>query len=331
MVSASNGLIAPFNALGRRIRIAEGRSAAVRESGATSESAAARRLGLNGVPAFVDGGAYGAADPSCSVERRGLRVPQVGPARRVPPKERRAAPVGSLHRRARRGRRARSAPRSRGRRGRGTRRRGGVATLLAQPGRGGVAQRVGGDVLLDPGSRRGAPDDVGEDRLLQASAGEPAEDGHSLVIWEHRRSVRMRAGAAEGPRSVPERVVRAGQGTSYGRQVPDMSSDTNRLRGRWRVASGSRRTVSGSSSQYGRVASGDRNRRPLIRRPGIRPITLSVFEGGAARSRHSRQATPGDRAERFHGDRSHARRGVSLTSRRRIESVEKAPFPGLFP
>jgi hypothetical protein len=52
----------------------------------------------------------------------------------------------------------------------------GVATLLAQPGRGGVAQRVGGDVRLDPGSRRGAPDDVGEDRLLQASAGEPAED-----------------------------------------------------------------------------------------------------------------------------------------------------------
>ncbi len=52
----------------------------------------------------------------------------------------------------------------------------GVAELLAQPGRGGVAQRVGGDVLLDPGARRGAPDDVGEDRLLQASAGEPAED-----------------------------------------------------------------------------------------------------------------------------------------------------------
>ena len=41
----------------------------------------------------------------------------------------------------------------------------GVAELLAQPGRGGVAQRVGGDVLLDPGARRGAADDVGEDRL----------------------------------------------------------------------------------------------------------------------------------------------------------------------
>ena len=40
---------------------------------------------------------------------------------------------------------------------------------------------------------------------------------------------------------------------------------------------------------------------------------------------------PGDRAERFHGDRSHARRGASLTSRRRIGSVEKAPLPGLFP
>ena len=42
----------------------------------------------------------------------------------------------------------------------------GVAAFLPQPGRGGVAKRVGGDVLLDPGSRRGASDDVGEDRLL---------------------------------------------------------------------------------------------------------------------------------------------------------------------
>ena len=42
----------------------------------------------------------------------------------------------------------------------------GVAALLPQPGCGGVAKRVGGDVLLDPGSRRGASDDVGEDRLL---------------------------------------------------------------------------------------------------------------------------------------------------------------------
>jgi hypothetical protein len=52
----------------------------------------------------------------------------------------------------------------------------GVADLLAEPGRGCVAQRVGGDVLLDPGALRGSPDDVGEDRLLQASTGETAED-----------------------------------------------------------------------------------------------------------------------------------------------------------
>lgn len=52
----------------------------------------------------------------------------------------------------------------------------GVAAFLAQPGRGSVAQRVGGDVLLDPGARGGSPDDVGEDRLLQASTVKPTED-----------------------------------------------------------------------------------------------------------------------------------------------------------
>jgi hypothetical protein len=35
---------------------------------------------------------------------------------------------------------------------------------------------VCGDVLLDPRSRSGAPDDVREDRLLQASTVEPTED-----------------------------------------------------------------------------------------------------------------------------------------------------------
>jgi hypothetical protein len=52
----------------------------------------------------------------------------------------------------------------------------GVAELLPEPGRGGVAERVRGDVLLYPGTLRGSPDDVGEDRLLQASTGETAED-----------------------------------------------------------------------------------------------------------------------------------------------------------
>jgi len=53
----------------------------------------------------------------------------------------------------------------------------GVTKLLTEPRRGGVAQRVRGDVLLDPGALRGATDDVGEDRLLQPSALEPAEEG----------------------------------------------------------------------------------------------------------------------------------------------------------
>ena len=53
----------------------------------------------------------------------------------------------------------------------------GVAGLLAQPGRGGVAERVGGDALLDRGPLGGAADDRGEDRRLQALALEAAEDG----------------------------------------------------------------------------------------------------------------------------------------------------------
>ncbi len=53
----------------------------------------------------------------------------------------------------------------------------GVAELLAEPGRGGVAERVRSDVLLDPGALSGTTDDVGEDRLLQPPALEPTEDG----------------------------------------------------------------------------------------------------------------------------------------------------------
>jgi hypothetical protein len=52
----------------------------------------------------------------------------------------------------------------------------GVPDLLAEPRRGRVAQRVRGDVLLEPGSLRRTPDDVGENRFLEASAGEAAED-----------------------------------------------------------------------------------------------------------------------------------------------------------
>jgi hypothetical protein len=66
----------------------------------------------------------------------------------------------------------------------------GVADLLAEPGCGGMAQRVDGDVLLDPGALRGAADDVGEDRLLQASTRETAEDRVG------RRGLACRAGAS---------------------------------------------------------------------------------------------------------------------------------------
>jgi hypothetical protein len=62
-----------------------------------------------------------------------------------------------------------------------------------EPSRGGVAQRMGGDVLLDPGALRGSPDDVGEDRLLQASTGATAEDRvgrrglRRLTLGDHER------------------------------------------------------------------------------------------------------------------------------------------------
>jgi hypothetical protein len=53
----------------------------------------------------------------------------------------------------------------------------GVAGGLAQPRRGGVAQRVCGHVLCDPGARCRPADDVGEDRRLKPGAVKTAEDG----------------------------------------------------------------------------------------------------------------------------------------------------------
>ena len=58
------------------------------------------------------------------------------------------------------------------------------------------------------------------------------------------------------------------------------------------------------------------------------PVSLRSAERLVAGTAH--EARPGDRAGRFHGDRSQPAPVVSLTSRRRIGSIEKAPFPGLF-
>jgi hypothetical protein len=52
----------------------------------------------------------------------------------------------------------------------------GIAGLLTEPGGCRVAEGVSGHVLVKFRARSGEPDDVGEDRLLEASAGEPAED-----------------------------------------------------------------------------------------------------------------------------------------------------------
>lgn len=52
-----------------------------------------------------------------------------------------------------------------------------VAGRLPKPARRGVAQRVGRDLLLDPGTLDGAFDERREDLRLQSSAGETAEDG----------------------------------------------------------------------------------------------------------------------------------------------------------
>ena len=52
----------------------------------------------------------------------------------------------------------------------------GVAGLLAEPGRGGVAEGVGGDALLDRRPLGCTADNRGEDRRLQSLALEAAED-----------------------------------------------------------------------------------------------------------------------------------------------------------
>lgn len=54
-----------------------------------------------------------------------------------------------------------------------------VARGLAQPRRGGVAQRVGGSRALRARSPDAAADDVGQDVLLQAPTGQPTE--HRLL------------------------------------------------------------------------------------------------------------------------------------------------------
>jgi hypothetical protein len=66
---------------------------------------------------------------------------------------------------------------------------------------------VGSDVLLDPGSCRGASDDVGEDRLLQAGTVEPAEH---RVGWPRLPGGAQRqqlVGEASGDRLTPGLVT----------------------------------------------------------------------------------------------------------------------------
>ena len=94
----------------------------------------------------------------------------------------------------------------------------GIAGILTEPGRCRVAEGVSGHVLVESRARRGAPDDVGEDRLLEASAGEPAEDpvgrvGLSRVAdvselssetSRHRLAARLSAlAAADEERTLP--------------------------------------------------------------------------------------------------------------------------------
>ena len=52
-----------------------------------------------------------------------------------------------------------------------------ISELLAQPGRGRVAERVRRDPLLEACTLDGAVDDRAECRLLEAAAGESTEDG----------------------------------------------------------------------------------------------------------------------------------------------------------
>ena len=63
----------------------------------------------------------------------------------------------------------------------------GVSEFLAQPGRGGVAEGVRGDVFLESCPFRCTAEDLGEDRLLEPSAVESAED-RRLGAWGARGS-----------------------------------------------------------------------------------------------------------------------------------------------
>ena len=95
-----------------------------------------------------------------------------------------------------------------------------VAGRLAKPGRGGVAQGVGGDALLDPSALRRASDDPGEDRGLQAPAAQAAEDrclGPRLGFLAQSAELARSAGASGWRRGfppLPERTTSDGWGPS---------------------------------------------------------------------------------------------------------------------
>jgi hypothetical protein len=67
---------------------------------------------------------------------------------------------------------------------------GGSSGLLAEPGRGGVAERAGGDALFDRGALVRAADDRGEDRRLRGLALQVAADGASAEACRFRAEKR---------------------------------------------------------------------------------------------------------------------------------------------
>jgi hypothetical protein len=115
----------------------------------------------------------------------------------------------------------------------------GIAGLLAEPGRRGVAERVGSDALLDRGLLGGAADDRGEDRRLQPLSLESAEDGRvagRLPVGAEERELvceRGRERLAAWLAALPQRTSNDGRGPSSSRSDQSSAISSARRRPVW--------------------------------------------------------------------------------------------------
>lgn len=160
----------------------------------------------------------------------------------------------------------------------------------------------GRHVLLNPCALRRAADDVGQDRLLEAAAGEPAEDRIDrlrLACGVERPELAREAARQRLPPRLAALAVPDEQ-----RRLPPVQLEVAPVEG----------------AELGSAEAGHHERQQS------EPVAFDESRQVAFRmlGRVEEQAE-------LVRDRSHARRGASLTSRRRTAPIEKAPFPGLFP